>query len=70
MAAEVISAIEYDRSGDFLATGNKGGRLTIYSRNGSHASNVRLYDTHTAYSPRCHLFTRVALCVCISFRIR
>lgn len=42
MAAEVISAIEYDRSGDFLATGNKGGRLTIYSRNDSHASNVRL----------------------------
>lgn len=48
MAAEVISAIEYDRSGDFLATGNKGGRLTIYSRNGSHASSVRvsLYIAH------------------------
>jgi serine/threonine-protein phosphatase 2A regulatory subunit B len=32
--AEVISAIEYDRSGEFLATGNKGGRVTIYNRNG------------------------------------
>lgn len=29
-----MSAIEYDRTGDFLATGNKGGRVTIYSRNG------------------------------------
>ncbi|GLE06318.1 hypothetical protein PINS_up015565 [Pythium insidiosum] len=37
--AEVISAIEYDRSGDFLATGNKGGRVTIYCRNGSHTSD-------------------------------
>ncbi|KAF1336606.1 hypothetical protein FI667_g225, partial [Globisporangium splendens] len=36
---EVISAIEYDRSGDFLATGNKSGRLTIYARNGSHSSD-------------------------------
>uniref|UniRef100_K3X499 Serine/threonine-protein phosphatase 2A 55 kDa regulatory subunit B n=1 Tax=Globisporangium ultimum (strain ATCC 200006 / CBS 805.95 / DAOM BR144) TaxID=431595 RepID=K3X499_GLOUD len=37
--SEVISAIEYDRSGDFLATGNKGGRLTIYARNGSHSTD-------------------------------
>ncbi|DBA02452.1 TPA: hypothetical protein N0F65_008666 [Lagenidium giganteum] len=36
--AEVISAIEYDRSGDFLATGNKGGRVTVYSRNGPHSA--------------------------------
>lgn len=41
-AAEVISAIEYDRTGDFLATGNKGGQITIYSRNGSHSPNVRV----------------------------
>lgn len=37
----MISAIEYDRSGDFLATGNKGGQITIYSRNGSRSPNVR-----------------------------
>jgi WD40 repeat protein len=33
--AEVISAIEYDRSGELLATGNKGGRVAIFSRSGS-----------------------------------
>ena len=37
-AAEVISAIEYDRSGDFLATGNKGGRVSIYCRHGNPTS--------------------------------
>lgn len=40
-AAEVISAIEYDRSGDFLATGNKGGRVSIYCRHGNPASVSR-----------------------------
>lgn len=41
--AEVMSAIEYDRTGDFLATGNKGGRVTIYSRNGVRRSRHRIY---------------------------
>lgn len=35
MPAEVITAIEYSRSGELLATGNKGGRISIYSRRGS-----------------------------------
>ncbi|KAL3668268.1 hypothetical protein V7S43_006362 [Phytophthora oleae] len=42
--AEVISAIEYDRSGDFLATGNKGGRVSIYCRHGTPASNQTMYS--------------------------
>ncbi|KAI9905214.1 hypothetical protein PsorP6_013736 [Peronosclerospora sorghi] len=41
--AEVISAIEYDRTGDFLATGNKGGRVSIYCRNGNPASNQCMF---------------------------
>lgn len=28
----MITAIEYNRSGEFLASGNKGGRVAIYSR--------------------------------------
>ncbi|KAG7401220.1 protein phosphatase 2A regulatory subunit cdc55 [Phytophthora boehmeriae] len=41
--AEVISAIEYDRTGEYLATGNKGGRVSIYSRHGSPASNQSMF---------------------------
>lgn len=44
--AEVVSAIEYDRSGEYLATGNKGGRITIYNRSG--ASRLDTAHTHKA----------------------
>ncbi|CAI5732800.1 unnamed protein product [Hyaloperonospora brassicae] len=53
--AEVISAIEYDRSGDFLATGNKGGRVSIYCRNGNPASNHNMYGGTT--DPQYQLYT-------------
>uniref|UniRef100_A0AAV1T9M0 Serine/threonine-protein phosphatase 2A 55 kDa regulatory subunit B n=1 Tax=Peronospora matthiolae TaxID=2874970 RepID=A0AAV1T9M0_9STRA len=53
--AEVISAIEYDRSGDFLATGNKGGRVSIYCRHGNPTSNQSMYGATT--DPRYQLYT-------------
>ncbi|CAH0491766.1 unnamed protein product [Peronospora farinosa] len=53
--AEVISAIEYDRSGDFLATGNKGGRIAIYCRHGNPTSNQNMYSGTT--DPQYQLYT-------------
>ncbi|KUF77197.1 phosphatase PP2A regulatory subunit B protein [Phytophthora nicotianae] len=54
--AEVVSAIEYDRSGDFLATGNKGGRISIYCRHGNPASNQSMYSG-TSGDPQYQLYT-------------
>ncbi|KAG6598188.1 Protein phosphatase PP2A regulatory subunit B [Phytophthora cinnamomi] len=53
--AEVISAIEYDRSGDFLATGNKGGRVSIYCRHGNPASNQSMFSGSN--DPQYQLYT-------------
>jgi serine/threonine-protein phosphatase 2A regulatory subunit B len=30
--ADVLSAVEFDDTGDFLATGDKGGRIVIFER--------------------------------------
>lgn len=30
--ADIISTVEFDRTGDFLATGDKGGRIVIFER--------------------------------------
>ncbi|KAE9027327.1 Protein phosphatase PP2A regulatory subunit B [Phytophthora fragariae] len=54
--AEVISAIEYDRSGDFLATGNKGGRVSIYCRHGNLTSNQSMFSS-SANDPQYQLYT-------------
>lgn len=34
-AADIISAVEFDDSGQFLATGDRGGRVVIFERGGS-----------------------------------
>ncbi|KAI8984174.1 protein phosphatase PP2A regulatory subunit B [Mycotypha africana] len=33
--ADIISAVEFDHTGDYLATGDKGGRVVLFERNGS-----------------------------------
>lgn len=30
--ADIISCVEYDKTGDFLATGDHGGRIVIFKR--------------------------------------
>lgn len=30
--ADVLSAVEFDHSGDYLATGDKGGRIVLFER--------------------------------------
>lgn len=32
IAADVISCVEFNRDGDLLATGDKGGRIVIFQR--------------------------------------
>lgn len=31
-AVDIISAIEFDRTGDYLATGDRGGRVVLFER--------------------------------------
>lgn len=38
--ADIISAVEFDHTGDYLATGDKGGRVVLFERNES----VSLYE--------------------------
>ena len=33
--ADIISAVEFDHTGDYLATGDKGGRVVLFERNES-----------------------------------
>jgi hypothetical protein len=33
--ADIISAVEFDQTGDYLATGDKGGRVVLFERNES-----------------------------------
>lgn len=39
---DIISAIEFDKSGDHLATGDRGGRVVLFER--TDAKEVRLWD--------------------------
>jgi hypothetical protein len=32
-AADIISAVEFDHTGDYLATGDRGGRVVLFERN-------------------------------------
>lgn len=33
--ADIISTVEFDQTGDYLATGDKGGRVVLFERNES-----------------------------------
>lgn len=35
IVADIISAVEFDHTGDYLATGDKGGRVVLFERNES-----------------------------------
>jgi hypothetical protein len=32
-AADIISTVEFDQTGNYLATGDKGGRVVLFERN-------------------------------------
>jgi len=35
LVADIISTVEFDHTGDYLATGDKGGRVVLFERNES-----------------------------------
>ena len=39
-AADIISTVEFDQTGNYLATGDKGGRVVLFERN----ETVRTFD--------------------------
>ena len=41
--ADIISAVEFDKTGDFLATGDRGGRVVLFERNRSVMHQGRLW---------------------------
>lgn len=38
LSADIISTVEFDHTGDYLATGDKGGRVVLFERNDSVSS--------------------------------
>lgn len=42
-AADVISAIEFDKNGDHLAAGDKGGRVVIFESDGGKDVRIAIF---------------------------
>jgi len=40
--ADIISTVEFDHTGNYLATGDKGGRVVLFERNESVSAPLRL----------------------------
>ncbi|KAJ3002132.1 protein phosphatase 2A regulatory subunit cdc55 [Thoreauomyces humboldtii] len=50
--ADIISAVEFDTSGDFLATGDKGGRIVLFERNeGKKGCEYKFYTEFQSHEP-------------------
>lgn len=50
--ADIISTVEFDPTGDYLATGDKGGRVVMFERNGAGAGSQKQgceYRFHTEF---------------------
>ncbi|KAA0197637.1 Serine/threonine-protein phosphatase 2A 55 kDa regulatory subunit B [Fasciolopsis buskii] len=53
--ADIISCVEYDKSGEFLATGDRGGRIVIFQRDLQQKPQIRVnhnvYCTFVSHEP-------------------
>lgn len=51
--ADIISAVEFDSTGTFLATGDKGGRVVLFERNQSkkNACEYKFYTEFQSHEP-------------------
>ncbi|KAF7232966.1 hypothetical protein EG68_05428 [Paragonimus skrjabini miyazakii] len=53
--ADVISCVEYDKTGEFLATGDRGGRIVIFQRDQQQPNQLRVnhnvYCTFVSHEP-------------------
>lgn len=45
LLVDIISAIEFDKSGDHLATGDRGGRVVLFER--TDTKEVRLHNSES-----------------------
>lgn len=52
--ADIISAVEFDSTGNYLATGDKGGRVVLFERND-------MVRSHTPLTPLCPLYRRLLM---------
>ena len=50
LSADIISTVEFDHTGDYLATGDKGGRVVLFERNQTVRSFNSTNDA-TAHDP-------------------
>ncbi|KXS18579.1 protein phosphatase 2A regulatory subunit PR55, partial [Gonapodya prolifera JEL478] len=50
--ADIISAVEFDETGDYLATGDKGGRVVLFERNeGKKGCEYKFYTEFQSHEP-------------------
>ncbi|CAO3685518.1 unnamed protein product [Umbelopsis vinacea] len=50
--ADIISAVDFDQTGDFLATGDKGGRIVIFERNTNKSGcEYKFYTEFQSHEP-------------------
>ncbi|KAI9222655.1 hypothetical protein BC828DRAFT_345795, partial [Blastocladiella britannica] len=50
--ADIISAVEFDHSGDYLATGDRGGRVVLFERNeGKRGCEYKFYTEFQSHEP-------------------
>lgn len=50
--ADIISAVEFDTTGDYLATGDKGGRVVLFERNESKKGcEYKFYTEFQSHEP-------------------
>ncbi|KAG1438284.1 hypothetical protein G6F56_012702 [Rhizopus delemar] len=47
--ADIISTVEFDQTGDYLATGDKGGRVVLFERNESKQKQSCEYRFYTEF---------------------
>ena len=57
---DIISAIEFDKTGDHLATGDRGGRVVLFQRSDGKDVNSKSLDQSIVIT--CHHF-----CLCANF---
>lgn len=48
--ADILSAVEFDPSGKYLAIGDKGGRVMVFNRNSLHKPSGRLHQHSQSYT--------------------
>jgi hypothetical protein len=43
-SADIISTVEFDHTGNYLATGDKGGRVVLFERNETVSRNIPKFN--------------------------